>query len=187
MQVHGTSASPDQPTRGPRLTARAASLDRAAGRAVREVLARHPTLARTAAGASTTMSPAFRVLVGVLIARRRTRRAGLHALASSVAAALTARELRDRIGRPRPGPRTEGGLPSRHAAAAVAIAKAVQRHHPLLGGALWPLVALGLVGRVQTGNHDPADVAAGAITGIAVDGVLARIGRPLLSPRRHTR
>ena len=128
--------------------------------------------ARLAAGA---LSPGFRVAVALMIARAGSRRAGLEALAAGVAAATTARLLRDRLARRRPGPRGEGGFPSRHAAAAAAIARSAGRHHHGLGRALAAAAVVGLAARVASAEHDPADIAAGAALGLAADRALERL------------
>lgn len=133
------------------------------------------------------MAPAFRGLVVALIAWPRTRRTGITAGAAAVAAAGIARVLRDRIGRRRPGTRAEAGFPSRHAAAATAIARAVARDHPVGGAVLVAGAAAGMVGRVETRDHDPADLAAGAATGWIVAAVVTRVARRLLSPRPDSR
>lgn len=156
-----------------RLARRLSAVDRALGVAARAAAGRHPAAARRLALAAETMSPAFRITVAVLCARRRTRRAGVRALAAGTAAALIARAARDRIGRARPGPRREGGFPSRHAAAAAAITAAVADDRPL-GAALAAVAGVGLTGRVTSGHHEPADIAAGVLlgtaTGLAVRG-----------------
>ena len=111
-----------------------------------------------------------------MVLNPRTRAAGLRALVAGVAAALLARAARDRIGRRRPGARAEGGFPSRHAAAAAAIAHAVART-PGSGaaGALLGVAAVaGVTGRVASAEHEPADIAAGALLGVAVAEVTAR-------------
>lgn len=126
------------------------------------------------------MAPAFRGLVVVMIARRRTRRAGIAALAASLVAADVARRARDAIGRPRPGLRAEGGMPSRHAAAGTAITVAVSRRHPAMAAPLWAANAVGLAGRVHTGEHHAADILAGA----ALGGVVARLVSAIVAPRR---
>ncbi len=120
--------------------------------------------------AADVMSPAYRVLVLTLILWRPTRARGLRALVASVLAALIAKRLRDAIRRPRPGCRPEGGLPSRHAAAAAAIAVVVSERRAGLGLPMALITAVGLVGRVTTGDHDPADVISGAVLG----GIVAR-------------
>lgn len=150
-----------------------ARADRAAGRAIRRAFDDHPGAALVAGSAARAMSPAFRGLVALLIVRRGTRRTGVEALAASVLAATAARRLRGRIGRTRPGTRTEAGFPSRHAAASTAIARAVQRRHPLLGALVWAATAVGLVGRVQTGDHDPVDLMAGALTGASTETIIS--------------
>lgn len=166
---------------------RASRADRAAGEALRRALAARPAAARAAASASRGMSPAFRALVAALVLAPRTRPAGLRALASAVAASLVAGALRRRIGRRRPGARTEGGLPSKHAAASAAIAASVGRTHPAAGAALWPVVAVGLAGRVQTRDHDPADLVAGVAAGWAVARAVGAFARIALPERRGTR
>lgn len=156
-------------------------LDRRMGDAVRRAartVPGGPAAARAAAG---TLGPAFRVLVAVLIVLRPTRRAGLEALAAGVAAALAARVLRDRVARPRPGARAEGGFPSRHAAAATAIATTAGRGHPGLGRALRVAAALGLTGRVASAEHEPADIAAGAALGLVAARAVERVSRDRLA------
>jgi membrane-associated phospholipid phosphatase len=152
------------------------ALDRRLGRAIRRRVTGIPGGAVTAERAARVLSPAFHLAVALAIASRRTRATGLRMLAAGVAAALIARALRDRIGRPRPGGRGEGGFPSRHAAAAVAIAITARRR-PAVALLLWPIAAAGLLGRVAAGEHEPADIAAGGglglVTAHAVD-VLAR-------------
>lgn len=119
--------------------------------------------------AALALAPAFRLAVAALIVAPRTRRAGAEALVSGTLAALAARAARDRVGRPRPGPRTEGGFPSRHAAAAVAIARAAGRVEPGLRLPFAAAAAAGLAGRVLTGEHEPADIGAGAALGWVAD------------------
>ena len=97
-------------------------IDRRAGTSLRRAVAALPGGRRAARLAAGALSPAFRVTVAVMIVRTPSRRAGLEALAASVGAATVARLLRDRLARRRPGPRAEGAFPSRHAAAATAIA-----------------------------------------------------------------
>ena len=98
----------------------------------------------------------------VLLLTPGRRRAGARALAAAALASLAALALRDRLGRRRPGPRPEGGFPSRHAAAATAIACAVGRDDPAAARVLAAAAALGLAARVATGDHEPADIACGA-------------------------
>lgn len=165
---------------------RLSSLDRRAGRALREASSRAPGAPGAARVVAAAMSPAFRLLVAAMIARPAHRRAGLEALAAGTLAATAARIARDRLGRPRPGPRSEGGFPSRHAAAAIAIAGSVGHRHPTAGAVLGGLAAVGLVGRAVTGQHDPADLVAGAVVGAAAAVAVAAIaGR--LSPSKESR
>lgn len=146
-----------------------ARADRTAGRAIRRAGRRVPAASGAARSVARTMSPAFRGVVAAMVVVPATRRAGLAALGAGVAAGVTARLLRDRLGRRRPGARTEGGLPSRHAAAATAIARTVSRRRPAIGAVLWAAAAVGLVGRVLTADHDPADIAAGVAVGLAAE------------------
>lgn len=138
-----------------------------------------PALHRAADGAARALSPAFRAGVAVLIVVPRTRRTGLEALVAGVAAGMSARVLRDAIGRRRPGRRADGGFPSRHGAAAAAIARAVHRRNPPLGVVMAVAACAGLAGRVATAQHEPADIAAGAALGLAVEraAAAARRGR----------
>ena len=141
---------------------------------MRGAVAALPGGRRAAAVAAATMSPAFRLTVAVMIARPSSRRAGLEALAAGVGAATAARVLRDRVARRRPGPRAEGGFPSRHAAAATAIAGAAARHHRGLGRVLAAAAAVGLLARVVSADHEPADIAAGAALGLLAARALER-------------
>jgi undecaprenyl-diphosphatase len=160
---------------GPFDPASVTRLDRRAGAGLRRAADALPGGREAAVLAAAAMSPAFRITVAVMIARRGSRRAGLEALASGVAAATAARLLRDRLSRRRPGPRAEGGFPSRHAAAATAIAGAAGRHHRRLGRALAAAAGAGMLARVASAEHEPADVAAGAALGLAAARALERV------------
>ncbi len=148
-------------------------LDRRFGRALRRAARAVPGCLGVAGALAAAMSPAFRVAVAALIVRRSSRRTGLEALAAGVGAALAARALRDRLGRRRPGARTEGGFPSRHAAAAAAIAGSVARHDRRIGTALAVAAGLGGAARVATAEHEPGDIAAGIALGVATAWSLA--------------
>jgi membrane-associated phospholipid phosphatase len=163
---------------------RLSALDRRTGAAVRTAAGRVPGGPALAAVAAAALAPAFRLAVAALILRRRSRAAGLEALSAGAVAATLARELRDRLGRPRPGPRGGGGLPSRHAAAALAIARSVRRHDRRAGAALALAAAVGLTGRVVARHHDPADILAGALLGAASGAAVGRTAR-LVGARRH--
>ncbi|MCC6830048.1 MAG: phosphatase PAP2 family protein [Thermoleophilia bacterium] len=166
------------------ISRRLSSLDRALGAAAREAVARRPAAAGGLAAAAGMLSPGFRVVVALLCARRATRREGAVALAAGVAAALLARAARDRIGRRRPGPRAEGGFPSRHAAAAAAITTAVAGGDRRLGTAMGAAACVGLTGRVTHGHHEPGDIAAGALLGVATGLSARRVAR--VFPGRRT-
>jgi membrane-associated phospholipid phosphatase len=151
------------------------SLDRRFGRRLRVAVDRIPGGRGAACAASDALAPAFEALVVSLLMRPSGRRAGVEALASGFGAAAGALLLRDRIGRTRPGGRPDGAFPSRHAAAAVAIACAVGRRRPQLRPWLAAAAGAGLVGPVVDGQHDPADIAAGALLGWAVDAAVGRL------------
>lgn len=135
-----------------------------------------PGGARAASAIASGMSPGFRVAVGLLVAGRDRRGTGLRALTAGVAAATAARLLRDRLGRRRPGIRREGGFPSRHAAAAAAIAATVWRREPAIGRGLAAAAFAGALARVATAEHEPADILAGAALGLGVAGAVAWAG-----------
>lgn len=152
-------------------------LDRALGARLRDRLAGRSRIARALALAADAMSPLYRFVVLVLILWRPTRARGVRALVAAVSAALIARRMRDAIARPRPGLRAEGGLPSRHAAAAVAITGIVAQRRRGLGLPMAVITAFGLMGRISSGDHEPADVVAGAVLGGLVARVVGRLGR----------
>ena len=142
-------------------------LDRRLGDALRRAAGAVPGGIAAAAIVAGVMSPAFRLAVAAMFLRRRTRGTGVRCLAAGVAAGMAARLLRDRLGRPRPGGRAEGGFPSRHAAAATAIATAARPGAPRVARVLAGAAAVGLAARVVAAEHDPADIAAGAALGLA--------------------
>jgi undecaprenyl-diphosphatase len=150
------------------------SFDRQVGQRVRNGIAAFPGGATASRVASDALAPAFEALVAALLVRSHARRAGLEALVAGAGASLAARVARDAIARPRPGPRADGGFPSRHAAAAVAIACTVTRRHPGLRPWVVAAAAAGLIGRVATGQHDPGDIVAGAALGWSADRIVAR-------------
>ena len=152
-------------------------IDRRAGAGLRAAVAAVPGGRPAAALAAAALSPGFRLTVAAMIWRPPSRRAGLEALAAGVGAAATARLLRDRLARRRPGPRAEGGFPSRHAAAATAIARASARHDRRLGRVLAAAAVVGLAARVASAEHEPADIAAGALLGLAASRALERLVR----------
>lgn len=146
--------------------------DRRLGRAVREHVGRRPQVERAARASSSLLAPVFELLIVALVAERSTRGTGLRAGASAVVGAAGAKALRDMIGRPRPGTRSEGGFPSRHAAAASAIARSVGYANRRAGRLVSVAAALGLIGRVVSADHDPADILAGVIVGRTAAGAV---------------
>lgn len=143
------------------------SFDRRFGQAIRTRVGSLPGGLPAGRIAADVLAPAFQGVVAAMLVRPRSRRAGVEALAAGALAATAARLARDCIDRPRPGARGDAGFPSRHAAAAVAIAGAVGRRHPTLRPVLFGAAALGLTGRIVSGQHDPADIAAGTLVGAA--------------------
>jgi membrane-associated phospholipid phosphatase len=164
----------------PGLNATLERYDRELGERLRGRVGARRGLAELFGVAADVMSPAYRVLVLTLILWRPTRARGLRAFAAAVLAAVIAKRLRDAIRRPRPGPRPDGGLPSRHAAASVAIAAILVDRRSGLGLPVALITAIGLVVRVTTGEHDPADVIAGALLG----GIVARVTVRMTGGRR---
>ncbi|MGE0026415.1 MAG: hypothetical protein AB7O78_07785 [Thermoleophilia bacterium] len=142
-------------------------LDRRLGGALRRLVAALPGGPSWARVTARVMSPAFRMAVGVMILRRRTRATGLRCLGAGVMAGMAARLLRDRLGRPRPGGRADGGLPSRHAAASTAIARTAAAGAPRVGRVMAAGAVVGMAARVAAAEHDPADIATGAALGLA--------------------
>ena len=150
-------------------------LDRRFGATLRSAARSVPGALDVAGPVARGMSPAFRLVVAGLIVRPSTRRTGVEALAAGVAAALTARVLRDELGRRRPGARTEGGFPSRHAAASAAIAGVVASRDARLGGLLALAAGVGGAARIATAEHEPGDIAAGAALGLATSWGIVRL------------
>src|SRR5262245_469676 len=140
-------------------------IDRRAGARVRAAVAARPGAPAGARALAEALAPSFRALVALLLLAPGRRRTGLEALAAAALASTIARVLRDRLARRRPGARPEGGFPSRHAAAAVAIACAVRGDEAGAGRAVGAAAAAGLAARVATGEHEPADIVCGAALG----------------------
>ena len=161
---------------------RLSRLDRRLGAALRRRVGAIPGGPAAAGAVARAMSPGFRVAVALLVAGPARRATGLRALAAGVGGATAARALRDRLGRRRPGARSEGGFPSRHAAAASAIALTVARREPALGRALAGAAAVGALARVANAEHEPGDVVAGAVLGagvaVALEAALKRVLPP---------
>jgi len=149
--------------------------DRRLGEALRRAVGRVPGGVRAGRMVSGAMEPAFQALVAAMLVRPDARPAGVRALVGGAAASTLARVVRDAVGRPRPGDRRDAGFPSRHAAAAVAIARAAGRRHRSLRPWLACASIVGLAARVAAAEHDPADIAAGALIGLSVDGLLDHV------------
>lgn len=147
-------------------------LDRRLGAGLRRALGRIPAGEPAARLGAAALAPAVEGIVALAIALPASRGLGLRMLVAGGSAAIAARLARDAIGRPRPGPRAQGGFPSRHAAAATAIAIAGRGHRPW-GRLVAALGAAGLACRVASGEHEPGDILGGAAVG-AIAGALAR-------------
>jgi membrane-associated phospholipid phosphatase len=154
-------------------------IDRRAGARLRAGVGARPGGGEGARALAGILAPSFRALVALLVVLPGRRRAGLEALAASALASGVALLLRDRLDRRRPGPRPEGGFPSRHAAAAAAIARAVWRDERRAGGALAVAAAVSLAARVATGDHEPADIVCGSALGLGADRLVQRLSARL--------
>ncbi len=75
-------------------------------------------------------------------------------------------------------------MPSRHAAAAAAIATTLTARGSLLASPAWAGAAVGGGARVLTGDHEPGDIAAGTVLGAVVAVVLTRAVGLLVGWRR---
>jgi undecaprenyl-diphosphatase len=157
--------------------------DRRAGDGIRAAAAGVPGGRDWARLAADAMAPAFQGLALALVVIPGSRMLGLRAVMAGAIAGTLAKVARDAIDRPRPGSRTEGGFPSRHAASSAAIAVVVARERPLVGTAAHAAAALGMAARVAAADHDPLDVVAGAGLGAAAGRLMRRRRRR----RRGTR
>lgn len=158
----------------PEMTRVILAADRRAGSAVRNRVASVPGGHEYTRLAADAMAPAFQGLVLALIVLPGARVLGVRAALAGTAAGLLARVARDAVDRPRPGSRTEGGFPSRHAASATAITLVIARDKPLLGAVALTSGGLGMLARVGAADHDPLDIAAGAGVGAAVARIMRR-------------
>lgn len=150
--------------------------DRRAGTALRGVVRGIPGGTAAASAAAAAMAPVFQGLVAVLVMSPGTRSTGARAAIAGGVAACIARVARDAMRRGRPGPRSDGGLPSRHAAAATAISVTIARNHPVIGAVAGLAVAVGLIARVGSADHDPLDIITGIGLGWAVADATRRRG-----------
>ncbi len=167
----------------PEITSVILAADRRTGGQVRRAVASVPGGHEYARLTADVMAPGFQILVLGLIVVPGSRVVGIRAAVAGTLAGLAAKVARDAIDRPRPGPRGEGGFPSRHAASSTAIALSIARERPLLGAAAVLAATAGLLSRVAAADHDPLDVVAGAGLGAAV----ARLTRRRRWPRGGTR
>ncbi len=140
-------------------------MDRRLGTAVRRAthaLPAGPGAARAVAGA---MSPAFRIVVAAMVARAPTRGAGMEALAAGAGRAWSR-------GRCATASAARGPAPGRRAASPAATRpprghRARRRQgRPRVRRALAVAAAAGLLARVAAAEHEPADIAAGALVGV---------------------
>jgi undecaprenyl-diphosphatase len=167
--------------------------------AVNQFVFHHAWVGHVAAAAETWGVPVYAVATVTLwlLARPRSRSkwklAATSAIGSAALALLLNQAIAKIVDRPRPfaahpdahvwGSRShDPSFPSDHSAAAFAIAFTVL-FFDRLAGSLFVTAAIVLAaGRVIVGAHYPLDVAAGALVGLAAAVVVARLGRPVLSP-----
>ncbi len=157
-----------------RATSAILAADRRAGDALRARARAVPGGHEYARLAADAMAPGFQALVVALLVLPGSRALGLRAAIAAVAAGAAAKAARDAIDRPRPGTRADGGLPSRHAASATAIALVISRERPVLGAVAQMAAIAGFAARVAAADHDPLDVVAGAGVGATVARVMRR-------------
>jgi undecaprenyl-diphosphatase len=116
-------------------------------------------------------------------------------LAADVVGALSSRELRELIDRPRPSMRyasphtlvrapTDPSFPSGHTTVAFACAAVLAYFKPRLAVPLFLLAAAIGFSRVYVGVHYPLDVVGGAALGLAIAAVLIALRRLAEARRR---
>jgi membrane-associated phospholipid phosphatase len=137
---------------------------------------------------------------GLLAGNRRATEAGARMLGSIVLATWIKTGLKRLVARTRPnvllregryeveplGP-DEGpwhSFPSGHTAGSVAVARAAGRIYPEARTAAYTTAAAIALVQIPRGAHYPADVAAGAIVGLAAEAVVDRIAHHLLGEKR---
>lgn len=158
----------------------------------------HSWLGRVTAGIETWAVPLIAVATGALwlLARPggnpRWKLASAAALASAGLALLANQLIAQIWDRARPfashpsahvwGSRShDPSFPSDHASAAFAIAFALLAFDTVAGGLFLAAAVVVAAGRVVTGAHYPGDVVAGALVGLGVALVVARLARPALA------
>ena len=76
---------------------------------------------------------------------------------------------------------TEKSFPSGHTADAFAAARALARVYPEQSVLFWTAAALIALLQLPAGAHDPSDIAAGAVIGIAGEGAANALVNSLMS------
>ena len=170
--------------RAERVVRAIASGDRRLGAALRSRARRTPALVRGADLTASGMSTVFRAGVALAIVARPTRGAGVQAAVAAEIAARIAGVARTRLGRRRPNPSADAGFPSRHAAAAAAIAAIAAAHDRRVGALAATSAAVGLTARVLAGRHEPADIVAGVLLGLSAAAIVRRSAAVLLGAAR---
>lgn len=119
-------------------------------------------------------------------------------LAAGMLASLVKTSLKRTLHRTRPNVLMDTGLytrgpfgpnvgpwqsfPSGHAALSVAVARAVARTRPVLGGPAYATAAGVIAVQLARGAHFPADAAAGALIGLAAEAATDRVITARLAP-----
>nr|USU32738.1 phosphatase PAP2 family protein [Methylobacterium sp. OTU13CASTA1] len=132
--------------------------------------------------------------VGAARGDARLAATGRHMLGAGLLASLTKTTLKRLVHRTRPNVLMEENtyargwlgpndgpwqsFPSGHAAVSVAVARAVARACPEAGGAVQAGAGLIVVAQVLRGAHYPADVAVGALIGLAAEAAVNRVAGP---------
>jgi membrane-associated phospholipid phosphatase len=136
---------------------------------------------------------------GVLTRNRRATEAGARMIASLVLATLLKTGLKRLVARTRPNVLLEEGryeieplgpddgswhsFPSGHSAGSVAVSCAVGRIYPEARPVAYTAAAAIALVQIPRGAHYPADVAAGALVGVAAEAAIDRMSRHLFNER----
>ncbi len=141
--------------------------------------------------------------LGVLVGNRRATEAGARMLGSLLLATWIKTGFKRLVARTRPNVLLQKGryeveplgpdegawhsFPSGHTAGSVAVSRAAARIYPEAGTAAYTAAAAIALVQMPRGAHYPADVAAGAVVGLAAEAAINRIAHHLLSDKSSFR